>query len=39
MKNQIISEISKEIEDIELIINEDKEYLDLKNKMIGFKIK
>ena len=37
MKNQIISEISKEIEDIELIINEDKEYLDLKNKMIGFK--
>ena len=37
MKNQIISEISREIKDIELIINKDEDYLDLKNKMIGFK--
>ena len=36
MKNQIILEISKEIEDIELIINEDKIFR-FKNKMIGFK--
>lgn len=35
-RNQILNELKNEIIDIEEIINNDKEYNDLKRKMIGF---